>query len=288
MLPDFFIVGAPKCGTTTLYHFLASHPEVSMSVPKELNFFSGKEILDQRLYYKTFLVKNLNEYKNHFKKIKNEKITGESSVSYLYYKEVPGKIHKLIPEAKIIIMLRDPVQRAVSHYMMDRRLGYVNIPFEDIVFKNNNSEKLELYYQQYIKLGMYYNPVKRYMDVFGEDQVWIGFTDDLNNNPETVLGDLIDFLGVSRNNSKNISEKRNVNKIPKLDLIANLYKSGKLRKTLNLILPDKIKKNIKKILFKSSVKQVVDKDLEMHLRKLYSEDILKLRKLVNKDLGEWV
>ena len=168
MLPNFIIAGAPKAGTTSLYHYLSEHPEVFMSDPKEVNFFSKEEIDAQGLYYDIFKAGNISEYKKLFINANGKKAVGEASVSYLYYQEVPQKIKRIIPDAKIIIALRSPVERAFSHYLMDLRLGYIELSFEDVVYKRVEHKYLNLYYQQYVELGFYFEQVRRYIKCFGE------------------------------------------------------------------------------------------------------------------------
>ena len=166
MLPNFIIVGAPKAGTTSIYRYLSKHPEVFMSSPKEINYFSIDQIESQNLYYNYFKVKSLIEYEKLFDGVTNETAIGEGSVSYLFYKETPAKIKNIIPDVKIIILLREPISRAFSHYLMDNKLGLVNDSFENIIFKTSISDKQNLYYQQYVELGLYYKQIKRYFDIF--------------------------------------------------------------------------------------------------------------------------
>src|SRR5882672_9220913 len=115
-LPNFFIVGAPKAGTTSLYYYLSHHPEVFMSPVKEPNFFSYDETVKQNLYHKEKGVGKFEEYRQLFASSNgHHKAIGEASVSYLFYPSVPQRIHELVPKAKIIISLRNPVERAYSH-----------------------------------------------------------------------------------------------------------------------------------------------------------------------------
>ena len=145
-----FIVGAAKCATTSLYRYLANHPDVFMSTPKELNYFSATELKNQELYYNEKVISNLGDYEEifHNADADGKKILGEASVSYLFYPSVPKKIFEYNKNAKIIIILRNPIERAFSHYLMDERLGYVNIGFEEI-FKSKDQNPL--YFQQYFE-----------------------------------------------------------------------------------------------------------------------------------------
>ena len=147
MKVDFFIVGAPKAGTTSLYHYLNEHLEVEMSSQKEPDYFSDDALQEQGLYYGKNRIDTLDKYNNLFVN-HQAKLRGEGSVSYFFYDDVPNKIKKYNPDSKIIIMLRNPIDRAFSHYLMDYRLGLVSESFEDIVKKKSNHKYVNLFYQQ--------------------------------------------------------------------------------------------------------------------------------------------
>ncbi|MDH3324682.1 MAG: sulfotransferase, partial [Candidatus Peregrinibacteria bacterium] len=187
MLPNFFIAGAPKSGTTTLYRYLDEHRDVFMSPIKEPNFFSYDQIVEQNLYYPDKGVGSRDAYENLFKKVTKEKAIGEASVSYFFYDQVPSKIRSSIPDAKIILILRNPTARSFSHYLMDFRLGYVDTLFEDIVYKQIDCPLLDLYYQQFVELGFYYEHVKKYFDVFGEANVKVILNEDLKDHMRQVF-----------------------------------------------------------------------------------------------------
>ena len=104
-----------------------------MSKKKEINFFSNQEILSQNLYYNNSVCDSMENYLKHFINSENYKVVGEASVSYLFYQNVAEKIYKFNNEAKILIILRDPVMRAFSHYLMDYRLGYTKSDFSSII-----------------------------------------------------------------------------------------------------------------------------------------------------------
>jgi len=145
-LPNFFIVGAAKSGTTSLYHHLCQHLDVFMSPVKEPHYFSRdvgvrsfkaddtKSIFANLRGYIDFILKsrfyilNFEKYKRLFSNVKNEKAIGEASVSYLVSKVAAEEIYKFNPDAKIIIILRNPVKRAFSHWLMDLRIGHVSNP----------------------------------------------------------------------------------------------------------------------------------------------------------------
>ena len=132
MKVDFFIVGAPKAGTTSLYYYLNEHPEIEMSTQKETDFFSDSAIQKQGLYYGKNRIDTLEKYHNLFPTTQEKKY-GEASVSYLFYEDVPEKIKAYNSKGKIIIMLRNLVDRAFSHYLMDYRLVLISSTLEEVI-----------------------------------------------------------------------------------------------------------------------------------------------------------
>jgi len=287
MLPNFFIVGAPKAGTTSLFHYLDEHPEVFMSPVKEPNYFSYNEIVAQALYYVEKGVGDQGAYENLFQDASGAKAVGEASVSYLFYNNVGAKIHSLLPEAKIIIVLRDPTARAFSHYLMDRRLGYVNVPFDDIVRQNSNHPLQNLYYQQSVLLGMYYEQVKRYLELFGEKRVKIFLNDDLKTDTPGVVRSLFEFLEVDTSVNHDFSRKHNVYGKPRNFLVQYFYTKKILRGLMKKILPVQLASNMKKSLVVPGEKPVMNTETKAFLQKIYHEDVKKLSGLINRDLAHW-
>jgi len=254
---------------------------------KEPNFFSYEEIKGQNLYYDAYGIHNLKDYQNLFMGAKGEKATGESSVSYLFYPKTPLKIKHLIPDAKIIILLRDPVQRGFSHYLMDYRLGYVDLSFEDIVYKRAKHTLLDLYYQQYVELGLYYEQVKRYLDLWERNRVKIILTSDLNSNLNNVLRELCQFLEIDQSFSFDISEQYNAYEIPKTEFISTLYASSKVRRFLRTMIPEFFRKTIKEQLFSRGQKPRLSQEISHYLRVFYKDDIKNLEGLLHIELAEW-
>ncbi|MBC8266997.1 MAG: sulfotransferase domain-containing protein [Flavobacteriales bacterium] len=286
MKVDFFIVGAPKAGTTSLYHYLNEHPEIEMSSQKETDFFSDLALQKQGLYYGKNRIDTLEKYHNLFP-TQQEKKYGEASVSYLFYKEVPEKIKTYNNHGKIIIMLRNPTDRAFSHYLMDYRLGLINKPFESVLENENRSRKSKLFYQQYIELGLYFEQVKRYLDVFESTNVHIIFYQDFKNEIEEVIEKVYQFLGVDSSFMAEVGEKHNTFSSPKNNLIRKIYSLVFLRKLLNFIIPETIIKSIRKMLFKKDKKPELSLKLRAEINQIFAQDISLLETLLSEDLSRW-
>lgn len=282
--PNFFIVGAPKAGTSSLYHYLDEHPEIFMCPEKEPNFFSYQEIKAQNLYYRKKNIGSLRKYLDLFKGVDNEKAIGEASVSYLFYQEVPKKIKKAVPDAKIIIILRNPIKRAFSHYLMDLRLGYTGLSFEDIIF---NKEKHPLHYQQYLELGLYSIQVQRYLDTFEEKNLKIVMFEEFIKDQNNMMASLFKFLNVDSRYSPQFLIKYNPSVVPKNDYIRLFYARTTLRRIMKFVLPKSILSRAARFSFKSELPSL-DKDSENFLRSFYIKDIQKLENILMRDLQFWL
>jgi len=285
MKVDFFIVGAPKSGTTSLYNYLDQHHSITMSSVKEPNYFSCTEIEDQKLYYKTKHISTLDKYHSLFNFKNGSCLFGEASVSYLYYKDIASRIKNYNEDAKIIIILRDPVERAVSHYNMDKRLGFVKTDLksilDDISLKNHM-----LFYQQYIQLGFYYLQVKRYIDVFGKENVCVMKYDELKNDNKEFTNKILGFLDLDIDNKIDFDTPYNSFKSSSNQLVNILYSVSFVRKIISSFFPNSILKAINKSFFNKQETKISE-EIEMKLYDLFHEDILLLEQMLGIDLNSW-
>ncbi len=241
--PDFFVVGAAKSGTTALWKYFQQHPEIFVTNQieyKELGYFS-----------KQYGVSNKKFYLKHFKSATKEQLIGEVCHAYLTSDESPAWIKRDIPNAKIIILLRNPIDRAYSLYNWMVMNGYeCSTTFENALEKEEkintgNYDKSNLlhgfiYNYKYFHSGLYYNQVKRYYDIFGKENILIIEYEDFKAESELYLNRIFKFLSLSElsielKNSVNISKKTI---FPTLQFISKkslLGKYGKYNKIRNLI-----------------------------------------------------
>ncbi|MBX7141699.1 MAG: sulfotransferase [Chitinophagales bacterium] len=287
-LPNFFIVGAPKAGTTSLYYYLKRHPEVFMSSLKEPNFFSYDETIKQNLYHKEKGVSELEDYKKLFAGANGQyKAVGEASVSYLFYPSVPGRIRQMVPDARIIMSLRNPVERAFSHYFMEHKLGYVNVSLEDIVFKRTGHKFAHLWYQQYVELGLYYEQVKRYLETFQPEQVCIFIYDELSENMHDSILRVFDFLNIDKSYMPELEGRYNTYSTPRNKLFHFLYAQKKLRTMARSLIPSGSVEAIKNLFLTRSKGGEKKQEIIEELKRIYKPDIKKLEGLLNKNLSIW-
>ncbi len=257
--PDFYIVGAPKCGTTGMHAYLSEHPDIHM-VEKELHFWGG----DLR-YLNPRLPKS--EYQKHFEGIANNQLVGEAAVWYLLSEKAAEELYAFSPNAKIVIMLRNPVSAVSSLHSQMVYTG--NEPLEELEealkaeSQRMNGESLpEHYYcpQQglcYTSVYKYQEQIKRYIDTFGKDKIHFIFFDDLKENTAKVYRELLDFLNINTNFAPDF-EVVNANKTTRNKNIQKLILSPgqSAKKVVKALIPSKkIREKIKGKLWDANSKE---------------------------------
>lgn len=232
---NLFIAGAAKCGTTSLFEYLKQHSLCSMARVKEPDFFSHDLLVERVSYYGTKPVMNETDYHNLFDQGTGYKYFGEASVSYLPIPEVAERIHSYNPEARVIVALRNPVDRAYSHYKMDRRLGLVKTPFDEIVRGDYHGRFASQYFYQYVELGLFYQQLTSYFSVFGKDQI-LCIREDTDFY--MAIEQILDFLELPDENIR--QERVNESTSYRSSFLKRLYAHPKARKTLKKIVPKRL------------------------------------------------
>lgn len=293
-LPNFLIVGTAKAATTTIHEYLKQHPEIFMTDWKEPSFFKFKDKEDIRFTTgrPVKFVTKISAYKALFEEGKEKKIRGESSTPYLYfYKETIDNIKKTIPnykEVKILIILRNPIERAFSQYMMKVRDLVEDKSFLDAIKSEKTRMKENAHFDFfYVDRGLYFNQVKAYLEEFNCVKVLL--YDDFKNNPNKVLDEVVTFLGLNKISFKKIGNQ-NISGRPKVKLISKVFKENSvLKKILRNIIPKKIRIEITSFVQKQNLeKEDIDQESKHFLQELYFENIKSLEKLINRDLSKWL
>ena len=292
---DFIGIGVAKSGTTWVANMLSAHPDVCLSVPKQVNYFNYyAHFLDR------FLRKGRNEsllnrnyckplswYMKHFQHCKNNCIKGEFSTSYFYDEKAPVNIKNHFPDVKLIVCLRNPIDRLYSRYLMFK--NYFKV--EKRTFENAIKEE-----PMYIKDGYYSEQLATYLKYFDEDKINIIIFDDIKNKPEEVLNKLYQFIGVDHSVIPDkLNEKSNSAKEAKLkifseimDYIPRFLMQVRLGFILNILKRLKINQLLMKICQREIAYPEMHPETRNLLRKVFSGDIRKLEKILNKSLAHWV
>jgi len=194
--PNFFIVGACRGGTSSLHFYLRQHPQVFMPAWKEPCFFSPLRPFAEMAFPHPS-VSDRAAYLRLFSKGAGCRAIGEASVSYLWDPGAPARIRAAVPDAKIVVSLRDPIERAYSHYLKDVREGWQGLPFYEALLEDwKRPEKGWGVAHLYTELGLYHRQVERYLDTFGPEQVLILLFEDLRTveGRRRILAEVSRFL----------------------------------------------------------------------------------------------
>lgn len=295
--PDFFIVGAPKSATTSLFSYLKQHPDVFLP-KKELYYFC---------YDLTFLAPPLPEdiYLSYYKEANTQKAVGDASVYYLASQHAAASIKKFNPDAKIIIMLREPVNMVYSLHSQLLANGDEELEnFEEALAAEEQrikNGKVNYYHQGpleavfYTHIAKYYDQVKRYLDVFGANKVHIILFDDFKRNPEAEYRKVLSFLGL-RDIMPESFDTVNANKVNRSKaLLRFTINPPKFVKVIGrVVLPhhsrrrEKVVDALVKINTKYQSREPMKAETKEKLKDIYRGDVEKLQQLINRDLNHWL
>lgn len=268
---DFIGIGAPRCGTTWIYECLKEHPQICASEPKELVFFNKK---------KQYL-RGIDYYCSHFRHCDENKIKGEISPQYMPSKGTAQRIKSYFPEVKLLTVLRNPIERAFSHYYYLRSGGSEKIPTFEAALKNQNRK---LYLVDY---GLYYTQLKKYLEVFPKENILILIYEDILGNSVKFIQNIYKFLGANENFIPQSVDKR-INPPTTAHKAIEALKRPALMERIKQIpkaglLIDFFKKRLKSPYLKPPMKE----ETRIYLQQIYKEEIGNLEKLLNRKLDFW-
>jgi hypothetical protein len=232
ILPNFFIAGAPKSGTTSLYHYLDQHPEIYMSPVKEPNYFASeirlehfseglrpraeqdvaplRAYLDGPMREKRFggLVTEWSDYLKLFRDAEGRKAIGEASVCYLWSESAARNIRRVIPDARIILVLRNPVEMVFSMYLHTVRSLGKRYTFRQAIEMGleQRGGKID-FMHPFLDMGLYHQQVKRYLETFPDEQIRIYLYKEYETEPARMLADIFRFLEVDPAFSPDLSKR---------------------------------------------------------------------------------
>jgi hypothetical protein len=207
-LPDFLIVGAAKAGTTTLYDVIARHPQVGAAAVKEVHFFDLRFARGVEWYRAQFPLAY--RVRGEHDGSGTRRCTGEASPYYMFHPHAPRRIKELIPDARLIVLVRNPVERAYSHFHHESRAGRETLSFEEAIAREPERLGAELermmadeHYNSvshrrhsYVQRGLYADQLDALQKFFRPEQILVLCSEDFFKNPTKTYGDVISFLGL--------------------------------------------------------------------------------------------
>lgn len=274
MKPNCIIIGAMKAGTTSLHHYLDAHPEISMTKPKETHFFSK--------HWK----KGEEWYLSHFEDM-NAQVRGEASPSYSkfpLYPEVPTRMHDFLPDVKIIYLLRDPIERIISHYQHGLLAHGRDFDINTAIQKNP---------EKYLAPSKYYMQLSQYLEYYELFDILILTSENLRNNTEETMQRAYAFLGVNDSFSSSEFQKRKYQTKDRsgrlfLDRLALDTLGG--RSWLKPLTPQWAVdgyRSIVGVFSESPKKQELNEETKNFLQKELQNDVSQLRELTGREFVDW-
>jgi hypothetical protein len=300
-LPNFLIISPGKSGTNALYHYLEQHPEIYMSPVKEPRFFSleGKDPDsfqgpgDREIISRT-AVTNLEDYRALFAGVSGEKAVGEISPVYLYVPEAAGRIRHYVPEAKLVAVLRNPVERAYLAYLKLVREGREPLGFAEAL--EEEEERIQNNWHamwHYKGRGFYHEQLTRYYELFEPEQIRVYLYEDLKEDPLGTTQSIFGFLGVEDSfvPDTSTSYDDDLSVVPRSHALHTFVgKPNPLKAALKPFLPRGLRRRISTKLHESNLKGAppMPEGIREELTEAYREDILKLEGLIGRDLSGWL
>lgn len=292
---DFFLVGAARCGTTTLYNYLNNSDALFLPLVKEPNFFSNVDSPKTEDFenpkpgekYHAKIIDDIKIYNALYANANTSQLKGDTSPSYIWDTTVAKKLYNHNPKSRILISLRHPVDRAYSHYIMNYYTGTDNSKTFDEALK---AEKNPVWgsCNEYLEMGFYYHQVKSYYDIFPKEQIKVLVYEDWIKNISNTIEEIFSFLEIEFCDSvlKEPVESNKITPVKKKALL-NVLRQNKIKGTIKrLINQDRIDA-LKSYFFNDDSKEIekIDLELRKELSTKFSEDITKLSKLTGIDFS---
>lgn len=290
--PNFFIIGATKAGTTALYSYLKKHPDIYLSDVKEPQYFCNDELYNRGLefYLDTF-----------FRGSKKYKARGEATPHYLYYEKSARRIAETFPgdNVGLIVILRDPVQRAYSLYWNMVNEGVEDLAFEDAIaaerrrMHDRGMDPAGSIQYQYIDSGMYARQIKMYQGYFDRRQIYIMFLQDMVGEPDRAISGVCEFIGVQGFSNSEAKKILNEAGRPRSRVLHNLIRNPYgLKRIAGKMLSERMKYRLANAVLRMNWRPykypTMNGETERRLREVFKEDVLELQEITGRDLTSWL
>ncbi|WP_171238993.1 sulfotransferase [Ruegeria sp. HKCCA5763] len=295
-LPDFLIIGAARAGTTALHSYLRQNPSVFMPTVKEPNFFcfEGEALACKGpgADYINNSVVDIDAYRTLFAPAPANSICGEASPLYLYSPKAPGRIHHHIPNVRMVVILRNPVDQALSHYLyaVKQRIE----PLEDFAAAlDAEDERLEADWQPlfgYSRFPRYAEQLSRYFSLFDRNQFLIRTYEDFQTDPQGLITDITEFIGADSGFRPDISSQLNAGGVPRSRLFQDfLMKPNPITGLIARVMPQEMRWKIRDQLSRFNLKRGVE--MPPRARAILQDRLLPeietLEQMLERDLSAW-
>ena len=299
--PTFFLIGAPKAGTTTVFEQVARHPDVFCPIVKEPNFFNTDIVVPDAPTIAEIRRRHTRD-RAHFACIRDESTyidlyrdaggclaRGDGSVNYLHSAVAARNIRARVPNARLIAILRNPIERAYSHYVMDQMIGRTEASFTAQVERQLRSIGRQDYPgENYIEIGLYMPQLQRFLDEFGREPLLILLFDDLETSPAATMEAIFRHIGVPPRPIAPLAARENVGKVSRFERLNSLlYRTG-LKRLLSRAFSEDLRKKAKKLYYRHQSNGGISDFDRQRLRDVFHDDVAAVGALVGRDLSSWL
>lgn len=282
-LPDFFVIGAFKSGTTALNYMLRQHSQVFVHpIIKETNFFAPDVPLG-------FRIEDLTTYEDLFRSAGANQKIGEVCPSYLFSEVAAGLIRRDVPHAKLIAVLRHPADRAFSEFMMYVRMGYRRLEDLRPQVERELHGKLLPDDRPILPQGLYANQLGRFWKLFPRSRLKVMLYSDLRDHPLDAMNNLFNFIGVEQLGRIRADEIYNVSGVPRSALFQYMInRVRRKRMVVKRIIPERLRGPVMRLANKNLKKVPLSAEVRSLLVSFYRADILTLQNEIDRDLSPWL
>jgi hypothetical protein len=289
-LPNCLVIGAMRSGTSTLYQLLSQHPDVFMATPKEPNYFAFRDMGTAKVEG-SGCVTDDDEYRSLFEPGARVPIRGEASHSYLYFSDRSASaISKTLPDVRLIAILRNPADRAFSHYALHRRNGLEPAAsFEEALEKEPTRIASGDLFGHYAARGHYASQLALFVERFGPESLRVYLYEDLDLDAPKLIHDVYSFLGVDTTFRPDVRSRSNPSGIPRSKVMhALLVKDNPVKRFVQPKLPPQLYRLGIRARDRNLMRPQMGHETRQRLLEEYRPGIEDLQRLLNRDLGHWL
>ena len=283
MKPNFFIVGGSKSGTTNISYYLNQHPQVFVSELNEPYYFCRFDVPED--FERPSMIKDEVKYLKLFKNVKNHKAIGEATSAYLHCPHAASEIKKSFPDSKIIISLRNPIEKAHSSYFSYKFMHPDNRSFIDMInCQEQERHEKEFFIYNFIEAGFFSKHIKRYQDEFRSDNIKIIIFENYIKNESEHIKSILKFLGIDESINSTEQPKGSY-RVPKNKITASLLGSSRFRKMATKLIPTVQRQKLgDKFFLKQTKKPPMLSSERKRLKEIYEAEVRNLEELLGYKL----
>ena len=279
-VPRFVVCGVPRCGTTSLYRYLEQHPEVDVGRLKESNFLSwpGAEVARRVMPWMKFPVTSFEEYQALFGAARGA-VPVDVSPSCFHSPAAIERIRKFVPNAGLVVVLRDPVARAYSSYLNRLRKRYETRPAEEVLVPGDRA----------VDNGFYAERLEAFLDAFGPERLRVWLFDDLSRRPGPTMAEILAHLGVDPTRPLDLETAHNRSTVDRTPRLQRLVPRPDHRWRLARKVPRPLWRAGSRVWdLTQTAPPPLSEAVERRLRDLYADDVRWVGELLGRDLDAWL